>query len=78
MECSKKDFCANFNRKCVECGAMSDIHSHHPCFADKVEHREKLTKLLASKGELLKNLNVSIFNLFRLAEQLVEDGVRVE
>ena len=37
--------------------------------------REKLMKLIASKHELLLNLNTNIPNLFKLAEHLVENDV---
>ena len=37
--------------------------------------REKLMKLIASKHELLINLNTSIPNLFKLTEHLVENDV---
>ena len=37
--------------------------------------REKLMKLIASKHELLINLNTSIPNLFRLAEHLIANDV---
>ena len=37
--------------------------------------REKLMKLIASKHELLINLNTNIPKLFKLAEHLVENDV---
>jgi hypothetical protein len=39
--------------------------------------REKLIKLLASKPELLKNLNVNISKLYKLADHLIANGVTV-
>ena len=40
--------------------------------------REKLTHLLASKPELLKNLNTSILSLWRLVDHLIANGVTVQ
>lgn len=37
--------------------------------------REKLIELLASKPELLQNLNVHISKLFKLADHLIANGV---
>lgn len=39
--------------------------------------REKLVKLLASKPELLENLNIHIHRLYRLADHLIANGVTV-
>lgn len=39
--------------------------------------REKLMRLIASKPELLINLNTSITRLFKLAEYLIENGVTI-
>ncbi len=40
--------------------------------------REKLAKLMASKPELLKNLNVSIVRLYGLADHLLSNGATFE
>lgn len=40
--------------------------------------REKLIQLLASKPELLKNLNANIVKLHKLADHLLANGVTVQ
>ena len=43
--------------------------------ANENNTREKLIKLLASKPELLKNLNLHISKLYKLADYLITNGI---
>ena len=40
--------------------------------------REKLTHILTSDPEMLKNLNVSTIRLYRLVDKLISNGVTVQ
>ena len=40
--------------------------------------KDELIKILASRPELLKNLNVQISRLFKLADHLIENGVIIQ
>lgn len=35
VECSKKDTCKNYDKKCFECWTMSSMHDIHPCYTSK-------------------------------------------
>lgn len=44
MECKHKSACVNYNEKCAECNAMSDLTNHYPCFKNTEWITDRLPK----------------------------------
>ena len=48
MNCSKQNACANYGRKCFECGVISDVQNHHPFFVDRRTMIDRVALVLAN------------------------------
>ena len=78
MECSRKNGCVNYKKRCFECGAMGDVMNPYPYYADVKTNERKLMRLLNDIPELLKMGADSLYDRKRLVTYLVKNGVRVE
>lgn len=80
MNCPKQDACANYGRKCFECGVMSDVQNNHPFFVDRRTMIDRVGMVLANGfDECIPIDRAYTFSDFtQLVKYLVDHGVVVK